>query len=447
MDRLANVQGFILSQFLSGHYTNKVNAVDELGFDNFHKVLFLAVKKQIIDFGEIDLSTIEFGFQKAIEIIEQYSYLSMNMDKCIQQINENANLKRIDEIHHALKVKEIDTFEAAQRLVNLNTISESNVYDVSKLRYESLKDSNFETIETGIYLYDSHVEDWKFGELTVLFGRNGEGKTTLISQVIAHNLSRGRKTFLYSGEMSENKLQSWLYHQVVGQDKDAYISIQTKYGVKKELKANVIEAIKEWHKDTFYLYNRNSKRTVRELDRLFGTMESCVKIGVRLFVIDNIMTALEENADSLYSDQANFVQRCKDFVVKNNVHCVLMAHPNKEKKEITGEKGNLEKTDISGSNNIPNKADNIIAVERVWNEDIPIDLIITSLKDRESGQRKVIPMRFSRETMRFYDATTPQNINYGWKKYLKPESKTVKYYNGEQQTFDDGEFDEMYFQK
>jgi twinkle protein len=139
-----------------------------------------------------------------------------------------------------------------------------------------------------------------------------------------------------------------------------------------------------------------------------------------LFIIDNLMAVLEENADSLYSDQANFVQKCKDFAIKQNCHVVLLAHPNKEKKEVKkGSEGNLEKTDISGSNNIPNKADNIIAIERVWDEEGDCDAIITCLKDRESGQRKAFKYLFSRETLRFYNDWTKENVVYGWEKYLK----------------------------
>ncbi|HSN66723.1 MAG TPA: DnaB-like helicase C-terminal domain-containing protein [Fusibacter sp.] len=446
MERLEKTQCFVLSQFLSGYALDKIEKFDEHGFDNNYKVLFQLIKKQYLEFGEVDLLSLDFPLEKSNKMIDEYSYLSINFDKCIAQLNEHATNKVIDDITGMLKAKLISPIDAANKLLELNKIDSSDVFDVAKLGYESLLNTQH-TIETGIYLYDSHVEDWKLGELTTIYGRNGEGKTTLISQIIAHNLNRKVKTFLYSGEMSENKLQSWLYHQVVGQDKDAYTTIQTKYGSKRELKPNVINAIKEWHKDTFYLYNRNTKRTIREMDRLFTTMESCAKTGVLLFIIDNIMTALEENADSLYSDQANFVQRCKDFVIKNKVHIVLLAHPNKEKKEITGEKGNLDKTDISGSYNISNKSDNIVSVERVWNEEIDIDLILTSQKDRESGQRKIIPMMFSKETLRFYDSTTHQNVRYDWKQYLKPEPKTATFYNGESQTFNDGEFDEMYFQK
>ena len=168
------------------------------------------------------------------------------------------------------------------------------------------------------------------------------------------------------------------------------------------------------------------------------------KYGVKLFVIDNLMSRLEENADSLNSDQANFVQRCKDFAIRNKVHVVLLAHPNKEKREITEadpKEGNLAKTDISGSNNIANKADNIIAIERVWNDNKDSfgnnlrmsDAIITSLKDRESGERKTMFFRFSKNTLRFYNEHTKETFDYMWAKKDEVEKIEEIYYT------DDGE--------
>ena len=133
------------------------------------------------------------------------------------------------------------------------------------------------------------------------------------------------------------------------------------------------------------------------------------------------MSRLEENAESLNSDQANFVQRCKFFVTNTKTHIVLVAHPNKEKGEITGSEGNLGKRDISGSMNISNKADGIIAIERCWGENKECDAIITSLKDREVGQRKVFNFLFSQKTLRFYNASTCEGVVYGWEKAIGRE--------------------------
>lgn len=309
--------------------------------------------------------------------------------------------------------------DAILKLIN-EAINEmpQGLLDMADIEYKSAMDVQQETIETGFLEYDRHVEDWKLGELTVIFGRNGEGKTTFISQIIAHCLEKNVKTFLYSGEMSEQKIQDWLYKQLIGNQKEFYRTIITKYREKMEPKPEVVKQIKEWHKGKLFLYDRSEIEILGDINKFFSTMEIAAKrYGVKLFVIDNLMAILEENADSLYSDQANFVQRCKNFAVNSNVHVVLLTHPNKEKSELKdAETGNLEKTDISGSNNIPNKADNIIAVERNWAEDREYDAIVTSLKDRESGQRKAFKFYFSQNTLRFYNDVTAESKVYGWQK-------------------------------
>ena len=319
------------------------------------------------------------------------------------------------------------------------------IIDASQMEYKSYIGQEQYTIETGFYEYDSHVEDWKPEELTVIFGRNGEGKTTFISQIIAHNIYKRVPVFLYSGEMSNQKIQDWLYRQIVGKDEKYYRKIECKYRVKSELKPEVVELLKKWHKDKLFIFDRECDKTANDLGKFFDIMDlAAKKYGVKLFVIDNLMSRLEENADSLNSDQANFVQRCKDFAIRNKVHVVLLAHPNKEKREITEanpEGGNLAKTDISGSNNIANKADNIIAVERVWNDNTDsfgrnlrtADAIITSLKDRESGERKAMFFRFSKNTLRFYNEHTKETFDYMWAKKDEVEKIEEIYYT------DDGE--------
>lgn len=439
-------QGYLISTFLSGMNVDKIEKVDTEGFDNYLAAVFSEIKKVYTEVGEVDLSKLNLDMGRMIELMDQYMHLSLSVDYCIKQLEKDAHEKRIYRITEKLRKGELPISEAITELDKLHKEEKGSLVDMSEIEYQSLEDKQHDGIETGFYEYDRLVNDWKPGEITLLFGRNGEGKTTYISQVLAHSISVGTKSFLYSGELSNNKIQEWLYRQIVGAEKDCYRTFQTKYGIKHELKKNVVEAIKEWHKGKLYIYNKDARKNTKSaIDNLFITMKQAVKNDVKLFVIDNLMAILEENADSLYSDQANFTQRCKDFAVDNNVHVVLMAHPNKEKKEITGEVGNLEKTDNSGSNNIPNKCDNVITVERVWNEEIEIDAIVTTHKDREVGARKVFKYMFSKETLRFYNDVTSQTVRYGWRKFLKPEKKEVKYYNGAKQTFEEGEMDDLAF--
>lgn len=300
--------------------------------------------------------------------------------------------------------------------------------DISEMEYVSLVNQQDGGIETGFLEYDRHVEDWKEEELTIVFGRNGEGKTTFISQVIAHCLERNVKVFLYSGEMSDFKIQDWLYKQLVGNKPEYLRTIKCKYRDKTEVKPEIIAKVKKWHDGKLFLFDRKAEKYSKDTDKFFELMSVAAhRYGVKLFIIDNLMSKLEENADSLYSDQANFVQRCKEFAIINKVHVVLLAHPNKLKGELKdSEVGNLDKTDISGSNNIPNKADNIIAVERNWGDNPTCDTIITSLKDRESGNRKVMKFMFSKKTLRFYNDYTREQVRYSWEGSNKEQEELIQ---------------------
>lgn len=304
--------------------------------------------------------------------------------------------------------------EKVLELIN-NVINEmpEGIKDTSRILY---KPTILGGIETGFLGYDSYVEDWKEGDLTVVFGRNGEGKTTFISQIIAHCIEKRVPSFLYSGEMSEFKIQDWIYRQLVGNKKQYMDKVEAKYKIKEIIKPEIVKRIKEWHESLFYIYDRTVEASGKGVDVFFQTMELAAKrYGVKIFFVDNLMSRLEENADSLNSDQANFTERCKTFARTNSVHLVLVCHPNKMKGEITsGSVGNLGKTDISGTGNIGNKADNIIAVERNWGEEKDWDAIITSLKDREAGERKAIKYFFSQRTLSFYNRDTTENKSYGW---------------------------------
>ena len=292
------------------------------------------------------------------------------------------------------------------------------ILNVSEIEYKK-RDNDKSGIETGFYDYDRHVKDWKEQEITIIFGRDNEGKTTIVSQIIAHNLQNKVKTFLYSGEMSSYKIQNWMYRQLIGVNSKHLETIHTKYGIDVEIKDSAIRKIKEWHRDIFYLFDSHEYEIMKDLNKFFDLLAiAATRYGVKLFFVDNLMSALQENAESLNSDQSNFVQECKNFAIKYNVHVVLLAHPNKIKGEVYTDEGNLTKRDIAGSKNISNKADNVISIERNWSEEEnkECDLIFTSQKDRETGQRKVIKYKFSPRTLRFYNKNTKEDFIYSWDK-------------------------------
>jgi twinkle protein len=286
-------------------------------------------------------------------------------------------------------------------------------------------------LESGFYQVDRHIYGLKLGETTLLLARNNEGKTTFVSQIAAHNIKQRVPVYIYSGELSKQKLQSWLYIQIIGSEREFIETVKTKFGKLKQPERNAVYAIKQWHEGLLHIFNNNEHfGKKKSMDTLFDDMQKSAKNnGTKLFIIDNMMTALEANAYSQNADQSNFMQRVHEFGVKNNCHMIVLVHPTKQSEEldITSEKGTLKKTSISGNNDIPNKADNIWALERIFKpqssslddlgDDIP-DAYLTSLKDRWEGQRRMFKYFFSKKSKRFYNDTTKEIVDYGWKEHL-----------------------------
>lgn len=298
------------------------------------------------------------------------------------------------------------------------------------LSYSTEPATENERIETGFKQFDEFVNDWRVEQLSIVFGRDGEGKSTFVSQIITHQMITGKKTFLYSAELGEQGLQDWLFRQLIGDAKDCYIKKPDKYKDAYFIKPYVLDAIKEWGNNLLYVVDRKSPDIQKDQKILLKTMKELAKRhGVRLFIIDNLQAVLHEDATSLYSDQANFVQDCADFAAAYNVHVILVAHPRKvEELKVEQNKepdyGVLEKMDVSGTKGITNKAHNIVSVERDF-ESVYFDMIVTNLKDKENGNRKAFKYHFSKDTYRFYNDITPEVVQRPWEKLVDQYKSTA----------------------
>lgn len=294
----------------------------------------------------------------------------------------------------------------------------TGIIDMSKVQYEGVKDED--GIPTGFYGLDSTIEDLKPGQLSILVGRNSEGKSTVVSQIICNTIDHCIPVFLYSGEMSTQRILSWLFRQAIGDERQYFDFIQGKYKLKAEVQPKAVKALMQWIGGKFYTFDKSIANVRKDTGMLFDVMGTAVKrYGCKLIVIDNLMSALEDSADAQNANQSNFTQSCKDFAEAYNTHVMLVCHPNKLKRQ--GEK--LEKEDISGSANISNKADIVISIERQFKEDRDCDALLRLLKDRENGAYIEVKLLFQERTKRLLEIENGdvKSIQYGWKKYLDDE--------------------------
>jgi len=362
---------------------------------------WLVIVDEFIIFGDND----EAGLRMVEELTNR---LGKYRVKVIAHEHKDAN----EVLYRQGKEKVMELIEAA--------IAETpkGILDMSRVKYVQVKNRKHEGVPTGIKKLDETVDDLHFGELSILYGRNGDGKTTMVSQIIANSIDSRNPVFLYSGEMSTNRILNWIYRQVVGNEEGYLDGVKAKYKFKKDVNDRALEALRKWSSGLFFTYDKLVSNVRKNTSDLFEVMATAVKrYGCKFLIIDNLMSAMEEVAESLNSDQSNFVQQCKDFCEAYNVHIMLVAHPNKSKRH--GEK--LEKEDISGSNNIPNKADIILAIDRNYKEVRDYDVRLRLLKDREEGMFCEVMFLFKPETKRLHELEdgTPRAIEYGWKKYLE----------------------------
>ena len=241
-------------------------------------------------------------------------------------------------------------------------------------------------IKTGFYELDEALRGGiRCGQLFLLTGRTGEGKSTFASQVLAEALEQKVKVFAYSGELDNEDFQDCLNAQLAGDDNmtgkenefhkmDYYLDDETE------------KRIKDWYRGRAFIYD-NNRITLKDRPKLLDIVRRVItRKGVQLILIDNLMTAMEyvKNQNDLYLAQTNFVAELKEIAQQYHVSIILIAHPRKSGKDQDDDKA-LSNDDIAGSSNITNLADIVASYARA-DDDKEYDSVFQLTKNRKTGR-------------------------------------------------------------
>ena len=293
-----------------------------------------------------------------------------------------------------------------------------NVKDLSTV--QSVDINALPKIKTNIPDVDRVIGGLIMGQVVLLTGKRGHGKSTIMSQLVCEALDQRENVFIYSGELADYHFKRWIDFQLAGTE---YIkTVQNVYGDNEyTISEGVIRQISDWYKGRAYIYDNNwLPDDDVEIESLPDTIEKVIKqYGVRLVCIDNLMTAMEsvrEN-DQLYLAQSNFVGKLKKIAVKYDVVVILVAHPRKSKLEFDND-------DVSGSGDITNRVDVVMSYQRVENDDT-CDSKLSITKNRLFGKYangdNAIKLCYSEKTKRIF----PYGLyprHYGWEKiFTQPE--------------------------
>lgn len=425
-------------------------------FGLFNKDNVKETKKLIITEGEFDCMVIvQCGFENVVSVgsganslselfLKQKNYL-LGFESIVLLSDNDIHGTRMDstfieELDYRVKLPDkklyLDCIDINDVYVKhgpnqVKKIIESATSKIEGLRnldrnpYRGIEINNGKYISTGLPSIDIAINDLAPGLVTLITGRSNSGKSTLVNQIMANAIDTKNKVLLMAGEGIQEILINNVYKAIIGRDKDCYEYKKVNRRMFKEPTTQVLKALESWHKGKFTLFNKGDSE-LKTTDELFKLLNIQVKTErYDLIVIDNLMSVLSvDKATEKLEKQADFMQRCCDLAKSENLHIVLVLHPNK-----TVTKGSsMDFEQISGTQDLANKADNIIAVTRKYEPEltkIGICGEIEVLKNRYFSDLPKIQVHYDGETglLLEIDEETGDYIKYifRWKKFLKEQ--------------------------
>lgn len=276
---------------------------------------------------------------------------------------------------------------------------------------ESVDLNTLPKITTGISNLDRIIGGLFFGQVILLTGKRGEGKSTFMGMVIAEAINQSYKVFAYSGELPDYHFKRWLDLQIAGPH-----NLTESYNDFSEpvysLPNDVIQRINEWYYDQAFLYDNNAIDG-DEYESLLDTVEKSIqRYGINLVCIDNLMTAIDvSSAENQYIQQSQFVRSLKQIAVKYNVAVMLVAHPRKTQGEVS------DNDAVFGSSDITNRVDVVMSYAKNSDEDSPGGKIFV-MKNRMTGRlalkESAIPVAYDPVSKRIYSSSDGPNVKYFW---------------------------------
>lgn len=258
----------------------------------------------------------------------------------------------------------------------LQLVKESKIYEDSEIKHISDVDLSEDTrsvlFVTGFPETDNMLNGIESGNLILLLGKEGSGKTTIATQMLLQAANSKIKSMVYSGEMTLRETAETLYLQAAGpQYTDRLVNDRTKknFGVVKPFAR---DKIGQWLNQYILLYE---DKTIRKdqyekvynpsalVDRMLTVVERQIKhSGVKFVVIDNMMSALARYSEGgeLYGAQAELALHLNFLCKKYDITILLCVHARKTDKASL----HLFSDDISGSSIPKNMSDIILSYEK-----------------------------------------------------------------------------------
>ena len=289
----------------------------------------------------------------------------------------------------------------------------------SEIKITSIKDAI--AIPTGIPAMDRKIMGLILGEISIVTGSSGAGKSTFLNHLILTAVQRNYRVGFWSGEMKAGRVLDWIHQMAAGK---AHVELvpgtDGLYSVPGPIRAK----INTWLGDRLHIYNNAYGQ---KWSQLRADIEECVKqTSANLILLDNLMALTIDNFQGENNDrQSAFINDMSDLAKRLNVHILLVCHPRKENVNQL-----IRKESVAGTADLTNRVDSLFLLHRV-NRDFerrgkeffgPVvvaemmqyNLVIEMNKARTAGyQDQLFGLYYEQETRRLKNDPA-ENIVYGW---------------------------------
>jgi len=305
-----------------------------------------------------------------------------------------------------------------QHIIESAAIKIEGLRDLDNMPYEGIGKLEGKYIPTGIPTIDYSINDLGPGQVTLITGRSNGGKSTFVNQILINAIDKGNRVLLIAGEGIQSMLINNIYKGVIGKNTEFYDTVKVNKRHFIEPKLFVLEALQKWHKGKLTIFSKGESK-LKTTDELFNLINMEIKLKhPNLIVVDNLMSTLSiEKVSEKWEKQADFVQRCCDLSKSENVHIIIVLHPNKTVRKHSS----MDFEDISGGSDIYNKADIILSVKRNYDEEKENTGEIQILKNRYFSDLSKVETVFQKTTGMLLEETEDgMIIDYvlSWSNYL-----------------------------
>lgn len=279
--------------------------------------------------------------------------------------------------------------------------------------------SQMTVLPTGYTALDRKIMGLLLGDVTILSGLSGAGKTSWLDCIILNVVERGFKVGVWSGELQDFRFQSWIDNVAAGKN---HVVKNTNFDNLYYAPRDIAEKINAWLDGKLFLYNNNYKNRWKQL---FSDIQELVeKQDCKLIVLDNLMALNISDFDGAKNEQqSQFINEIKEYAKQNNIHVFLVCHPRKQE-------GFLRKESISGTADLTNLCDNLFILHRVGRDFhsraveflgeaevqrlLKFDTVVEVNKNRMLGvQDYFVGMYYESESRRLKNEIS-EHIIYGW---------------------------------